>query len=174
MVEEKGFVMLPVTSNMLEGFISSKDNISANRSSSQSPVDESISSRGFNSSKEMATGSSSSTPGSVIETKNDKGILGKSPLSQAAPVNSDMKDLMNECENLEDDDGNNVKTEQGANFLKMDFSKPVISPAAKMASYSFLLRFLESGEVKFSVQLIQNCRLALLFILDYTKLHYFQ
>nr|KAJ0196466.1 hypothetical protein LSAT_V11C700342380 [Lactuca sativa] len=157
MVEEKGFVMLPVTSDMLEGFISSKDNIGANRSSSQSPVDESISSRGFNSSKEMATGSSSSTPGSVIETKNNKGILGKSPLSQAAPVNSgsplisdanpiapiscptnyndeDMKDLMNECENLEDDDGNNVKTEQGANFLKMDFSKPVISPAAKMVS----------------------------------------
>nr|KAJ0212400.1 hypothetical protein LSAT_V11C400156940 [Lactuca sativa] len=157
MVEEKGFVMLPVTSDMLEGFISSKDIGSANRHSSQSPDDESISSRGLKASKDLANGSSSSVSGYVNEANNDKGILGESPLSQIDPNNlgsslisdlnpsgpincstscndEDMKDLMNENENVDFDAGNNEKLDQGVNFLKTDFSKPVISPAAKMVS----------------------------------------
>ena len=157
MVEEKGFVMLPVTSDMLEGFISSKENVSANRVSIQMPVDESISSKVLNVSKIMENASSSSVIGAVTEKKNVKGILGKSPLSQVAPVISgtilvsednpinpissptncideDMKDSMNENGNLEVDSGNDMKKEQGANFLNVDFSKPVISPAAKLVS----------------------------------------
>ncbi|CAI9261128.1 unnamed protein product [Lactuca saligna] len=153
MVEEKGFVMLPVTSDMLEGFNSSKENTSANRSSSQSPVDESNYSKGLNSLKIMKTGSSSSAPGSVIETNDGKGILGKFPFSQAAPVNSgtplvfddnpiapiscptncndeDMKDSMNENGNLEVDSGNNMKKEQGANFLNMDFFETCYFPCS--------------------------------------------
>ncbi|CAI9259090.1 unnamed protein product [Lactuca saligna] len=157
MVEEKGFVMLPVTSDMLEGFISSKENISANQISSQSPIDESNISKGLKSSKIMETGSSSSKPSSVIKANNDKGILGKVPLSHAGPVISGtplvsddnpsapiscptncndevMKDSMNDNGNVEVDSGNNMKKEQGANFLNMDFSKTVISPAAKLVS----------------------------------------
>ncbi|CAI9295451.1 unnamed protein product [Lactuca saligna] len=81
--------------------------------------------KGFNSSKNSGVGLSSSSPvtqtntGTVIGTNSDKGIL-------------DMKDSMNENGNLEIDYGNNMKKEQGANFLNMDFSKPVISPAAKL------------------------------------------
>nr|KAJ0221735.1 hypothetical protein LSAT_V11C200050550 [Lactuca sativa] len=157
MVEEKGFVMLPVTSDMLEGFISSKENVSANRVSIQMPVDESNSSKVLNAAKIMETASSSSVIRAVTENKNVKGILGKSPLSQIAPVISgtilvsednpinpissptncideDMKDSMNENGNLEVDSCNDMKKEQGANFLNMDFSKPVISPAAKLVS----------------------------------------
>ncbi|CAI9295450.1 unnamed protein product [Lactuca saligna] len=83
--------------------------------------------KGFNSSKNSGVGLSSSSPvtqtntGTVIGTNSDKGIL-------------DMKDSMNENGNLEIDYGNNMKKEQGANFLNMDFSKPVISPAAKLVS----------------------------------------
>ncbi|CAI9295452.1 unnamed protein product [Lactuca saligna] len=102
-------------------------------------------------------GSSSSGPGPVIETNEGKGILGKFPVSQVASVNSgipvvfnanpidsiscntncndeDMKDSINENGNLEVGYGNNMKKEQGANFLNMDFSKPVLSPAAKLVN----------------------------------------
>ncbi|CAI9261133.1 unnamed protein product [Lactuca saligna] len=102
-------------------------------------------------------GSSSSGPGPVIETNEGKGILGKFPVSQVASVNSgipvvfnanpidsiscntncndeDMKDYINENGNLEVGYGNNMKKEQGANFLNMDFSKPVLSPATKLVN----------------------------------------
>nr|KAJ0219421.1 hypothetical protein LSAT_V11C300156720 [Lactuca sativa] len=120
-------------------------------------VDESKNNKGVISSKILKTGASSSGPGSVIETNNGKGILGKFPVSQDASVKSgiplvfdvnptapiscltncndeDMKDSINENGNLEADPGNNMKKEQGANFLNMDFSKPVLSPAAKLVS----------------------------------------
>ncbi|CAI9259300.1 unnamed protein product [Lactuca saligna] len=95
--------------------------------------------------------------GSAVDNKDVKGILGKSPLSQVAPVISgtnlvsednlinpisspincideDMKDSLNENGNLEADTGNDMKKEQGTNFLNMDFTKPVASPAAKLVS----------------------------------------
>ncbi|CAI9269859.1 unnamed protein product [Lactuca saligna] len=186
MEEEKGFVLLQVTSDMVKGFNSSKNSVVG---LSPSPpviqasmetnagtvtgsnigisigtkidkgnlVDESKYTKGFIASKIMKTGSSSSGPGSIIETNDGKGILGKFPVSQDVPVitgnplvfeanpitpiscltncnDEDMKDSINENGNLEVDPGNNMKKEQGANFLNMDFTKPVISPAAKLVS----------------------------------------
>ncbi|CAI9259914.1 unnamed protein product [Lactuca saligna] len=186
MEEEKGFVLLQVTSDMVKGFNSSKNSVVG---LSPSPpviqasmetnagtvtgsnigisigtkidkgnlVDESKYTKGFIASKIMKAGSSSSGPGSIIETNDGKGILGKFPVSQDVPVitgnplvfeanpiapiscltncnDEDMKDSINENGNLEVDPGNNMKKEQGANFLNMDFTKPVISPAAKLVS----------------------------------------
>ncbi|CAI9263408.1 unnamed protein product [Lactuca saligna] len=191
--EEKGFVLLQVTSDMVKGYNSSKNLVGG--SSPSSPViqanmgmdagtvtgsnnrisagtkndkgnlvDESKVTKDFISSKLMKMGSSASGPGSsssgpgpVIETNDGKGILGKFPVSQDVSVNSgipvvfnanpidpiscntncndeDMKDSINENGNLEVDYGNNMKKEQGANFLNMDFSKPVLSPAAKLVN----------------------------------------
>lgn len=79
MVEEKGFVMLPVTSDMLEGFISSKENVSANRVSIQMPVDESISSKVLNVSKIMENASSSSVIGAVTEKKMSRAFWESPP-----------------------------------------------------------------------------------------------
>ncbi|CAI9270260.1 unnamed protein product [Lactuca saligna] len=115
MDEEKGFVLLQVTSDMVKGFNSSKNSVVG---LSPSPpviqasmetkagtvtgsnigisigtkiekgnlVDESKYTKGFIASKIMKTGSSSSGPGSIIETNDGKGILGKFPVSQDVPV----------------------------------------------------------------------------------------
>ncbi|CAH1428816.1 unnamed protein product [Lactuca virosa] len=140
LVEEKGFVLLQVTSDMVKGFNSSQDKASISHPSSPVPVSDAI---------------------------NDKGILGKSPVIQntsmksvapsvtvASPeklskpsISSNdevMKDLLNEYKNLGGDFENNLKIEQGVNFLNLkwdkemmnmdDFSKLKISQAAKMAS----------------------------------------
>nr|KAJ0220884.1 hypothetical protein LSAT_V11C200101250 [Lactuca sativa] len=186
MEEEKGFVLLQVTSDMVKGFNSSKNSVAGLSPSSPviqasmemndntvtgsnirivngtkidkgNLIDESKVSKGFISSKMMKTGSLGSSAGSIIETNDGKGILGKVPVSQDVPVKTgnplifeanptapisciancndeDMKDSINENGNLEVDPGSNMKNEQGANFLNMDFSKPVISPAAKLVS----------------------------------------
>ncbi|CAI9259916.1 unnamed protein product [Lactuca saligna] len=191
--EEKGFVLLQVTSDMVKGYNSSKNLVGG--SSPSSPViqanmgmdagtvagsnnrisagtkndkgilvDEPKITKDFIFSELMkmgsyasGPGSSSSGPGPVIETNEGKGILGKFPVSQVASVNSgipvvfnanpidsiscntncndeDMKDYINENGNLEVGYGNNMKKEQGANFLNMDFSKPVLSPATKLVN----------------------------------------
>ncbi|KAL7602282.1 hypothetical protein Lser_V15G27460 [Lactuca serriola] len=186
MEEEKGFVLLQVTSDMVKGFNSSKNTVVG--LSSSSPViqvnmetnartgtgsnigsligmkmhkgmliDESNASKDFNSSQIMENSLSPPVTGSAVDNKDVKGILGKSPLSQVAPVISgtnlvskdnlinsissptncideDMKDPLNENGNLEADTGNDMKKEQGTNFLSMDFTKPVASPAAKLVS----------------------------------------
>nr|KAJ0190325.1 hypothetical protein LSAT_V11C800388250 [Lactuca sativa] len=186
MEEEKGFVLLQVTSDMVKGFNSSKNlvvglspsfpviqaNIGTNARNVTGLnignsigtkidkgifIDESKNSKDLMSSKNLKNGASSSGPGSVIETKDGKGILGKFPVSQDDPVKSgnplvfdgipttpiscltncndeDMKDSSNENGNLDVDPGNNLKKEQGANFLNMDFSKLAMSPAAKLVS----------------------------------------
>ncbi|CAI9261357.1 unnamed protein product [Lactuca saligna] len=120
-------------------------------------IDEPNASKDSNSSQIMENNLSSPALGSTVANKDVKGILGKSPLSQAAPVISgtklvsednlinpisspincideDMKESLNENGNLEADTGNDMKKEQGTNFLSMDFTKPVASPAAKLVS----------------------------------------
>nr|KAJ0187598.1 hypothetical protein LSAT_V11C900454790 [Lactuca sativa] len=184
--EEKGFVLLQVTSDMVKGFNSSKNsvvglspsspviqanlemnfgnvtgsndrNLIGTRIDKSCLVDESNNAKGYISSKLLKNGSSSSGPRSVNEANEGKGILGKVPVSQVVPVISgtnlisednlinpisspincideDMKDSLNENGNLEADNGNDMKKEQGTNFLRMDFTKPVASPAAKLVS----------------------------------------
>nr|KAJ0216926.1 hypothetical protein LSAT_V11C300156760 [Lactuca sativa] len=146
--EEKGFVLLQVTSDMVKGYNSSKNLVGG--LSPSSPVIQAT----MESDAGIEIGSST---GSLIGAKIDKGILGKSPVTQTIPVNlgsksifdasqknvmnqtiscndEDMNDSLNENGNEANESDDMMKKEQGANFLNMDFSKPVMSPTAKLVS----------------------------------------